>query len=88
MTTEEIIESIDYCLSCDNDTIPTTQKDLRHIKDALEKQAPQKPIERIFDDFEGGMYSEYFCPDCNEYVNSNDGHCCECGKALDWGDAV
>ena len=44
MKLEEIIESINYCLECDNDRIPTTQEDLRIIKEALEKQIPKKPI--------------------------------------------
>ena len=44
MTMKEIIESIDYCLECNNDRIPTTQEDLRIIKEALEKQIPKKPI--------------------------------------------
>lgn len=42
MTTQEIIESIDYCFECDNDRIPTTQEDLQTIKEALEKQIPKK----------------------------------------------
>lgn len=45
MTIQEIIESIDYCLECDNDRIPTTQEDLRTIKEALEKQVPKKPVQ-------------------------------------------
>lgn len=44
MTIQEIVESIDYCLECDNDRIPTTQEDLLTIKEALEKQIPKKPV--------------------------------------------
>lgn len=43
MTAQEIIESIDYCLECNNDSIPTTQEDLQTIKKSLEKQIPKKP---------------------------------------------
>lgn len=39
MTIQEIIESIDYCLECDNDRIPTTQEDLQIIKEALENMS-------------------------------------------------
>lgn len=41
MTLQEIIESIDYCLKCDNDRIPTTQEDLQTIKEALEMKQSQ-----------------------------------------------
>lgn len=44
MNIQEIIKSINYCLECDNDSIPTTQEDLQTIKEALEKQIPKKPI--------------------------------------------
>lgn len=44
MTLQEIIESINYCLECDNDRIPTTQEDLQIIKKAIEKQIPKKPV--------------------------------------------
>lgn len=43
MTIQEIIESINYCLECDSDRIPTTQEDLQTIKEALEKQIPKNP---------------------------------------------
>lgn len=41
MNIQEIIESINYCLKCNNDSIPTTQEDLQTIKEALEKQIPE-----------------------------------------------
>ena len=41
MTIQEIIESIDYCLKCDNDRIPTTQEDLQTIKEALKMKQSQ-----------------------------------------------
>ncbi len=41
MTIQEIIESIDYCLKCNNDSIPTTQEDLQTIKEALEMKQSQ-----------------------------------------------
>lgn len=41
MNIQEIIESINHCLECDNDSIPTTQEDLQTIKEALEKQIPK-----------------------------------------------
>ena len=54
MTIQEIIESINYCLECDNDNIPTTQEDLQTIKELLEKQIPKNPIsfERTTHDFQ------------------------------------
>lgn len=44
MNIQEIIESINYCLKCNNDSIPTTQEDLKTIKEALEKQIPKSHI--------------------------------------------
>lgn len=95
MTIQEIIESIDYCLECDNDRIPTTQEDLRTIKEALEKQIPKKLIV----DSEICHYVDcqyFFCPYCrNHIITRLDGDliagrkqkCCDkCGQALDWSD--
>ena len=48
MTIQEIIESINCCLECDNDRIPTTQEDLRTIKKALEhEKLRKKPIKTL-----------------------------------------
>lgn len=44
MNIQEIIESINYSLTCNNDSIPTTQDDLKLIKEALERQIPKKLI--------------------------------------------
>lgn len=41
MNIQELIESINYCLECDNDRIPTTQEDLQTIKEALEMKQSQ-----------------------------------------------
>lgn len=87
MTIQEIIESINYCLECDNDSIPTTQEDLQTIKEALEKQIPKKPILKEY-----GFFGPYpFCPWCdNALINTrNDSwhkekFCPNCGHALDW----
>lgn len=93
MTIQEIIESIDYCLKCNNDSIPTTQKDLQTIKGALEKQIPKK-LKTI----EVGLSGLVFlCPSCeNEMAMMYDSvwqkgkykqKCCDnCGQALDWND--
>ena len=93
MTIQEIIESIDYCLECDNDRIPTTQEDLLTIKEALEKQIPKKLI------VNSGIchyvdYQDFLCPYCrNRIISKLDGdfiagrkqkYCDKCGKALDW----
>lgn len=60
MIIQEIVESIDYCLWCDNDRIPTTQEDLRTIKEALEKQILKK-LKTI----EVGLSGLVFlCPSC------------------------
>lgn len=63
MTIQEIIESIDYCLECDNDRIPTTQEDLKIIKEALEKQIPKKPLTRNVVN-----YKRFFCPNCKKFI--------------------
>ena len=42
MTIQEIIESIDYCLECGDDQIPTTQEDLQTIRKALEHEKLRK----------------------------------------------
>lgn len=62
MTTQEIIESIDYCLECDNDSIPTTQKDLHTIKKALEKQIPKKPKSYLVN----MKHVDFLCPNCKK----------------------
>lgn len=93
MTIQEIIESIDYCLECDNDRIPTTQEDLRIIKEALEKQIPKKPdfIGDGYDDNGNLIYDTWICPCCEtEYELDYDCYkfCPECGQALDFGDLL
>lgn len=91
MTIQEIIKSIDYCLECGNDRIPTTQEDLQTIKKALEKQIPKKP------DYEGDgfdedgylIYDTWICPNCGKHyeVDYDDyDFCPECGQTLDWSD--
>ena len=76
MTIQEIIESIDYCLECDDDRIPTTQEDLKIIKGALKKQVPKKPIKEL---------NEIICPNCKTLVGPNP-YCKYCGQALGWND--
>ena len=70
MTTKEIIESINYCLECDNDRIPTTQEDLQTIKEALEKQIPKKPLEQKygFCDLVSFYYIRLVCPECEQPI--------------------
>lgn len=95
MTLQEIIESINYCLECDNDRIPTTQEDLQIIKKAIEKQISKKPIidnrnTHYID------YKDYICPCCKKRIITKiDGdfisgrkqkYCDNCGQALDWED--
>lgn len=89
MTTKEIIESINYCLECDNDRIPTTQEDLQTIKEALEKQIPKKPdlIGDGYDDNGNLVYDIWICPCCEtQYELDYDDYkfCPECGQAIDW----
>lgn len=95
MTIQEIIESIDYCLECDNDSIPTTQDDLQTIKEALEKQMPKR---LIIDNrnIHCVNYKIYMCPCCKEqiikkidgdfFIGKRPYHCDNCGQALDFGD--
>lgn len=99
MTIQEIIESIDYCLECDNDRIPTTQDDLQTIKEALEKQIPKKLI------VNSGIYhyvdyQDFLCPYCRNCIISKlegdvigdfiagrkQKYCDNCGQALDFCD--
>lgn len=91
MTIQEIIESIDYCLECDNDRIPTTQEDLQTIKEALENKIPKK-LKIIEVGLSGSVL---LCPSCeNEIAMICDSvlqkgqykqkYCDNCGQALDW----
>lgn len=94
MTIQEIIESIDYCMECDNDRIPTTQEDLQIIKEALERQIPEKPIVNS-DICHYVDYQEFSCPYCGKRIISRLGgdiiagrkqqHCDDCGQAINWG---
>lgn len=88
MTIQEIIESIDYCLKCDNDRIPTTQEDLQTIKEALKKQIPKKPIKKDIGKLK--IPDTAFCPICDNPVikdetdNYEQAYCDYCGQALGW----
>lgn len=93
MNIQEIIESINYCLKCNNDSIPTTQEDLQTIKEALEKQIPKKPIVKSYF-CHYVNYQDFLCPYCrNHIILKVDGnfiagkkqqYCPNCGQALDW----
>lgn len=93
MTIQEIIESIDYCLKCNNDNIPTAQEDLQTIKESLEKQMPKKL--KIIKVGQSGLV--LLCPNCeNEMAmiyssiwqqgKYRQKYCENCGQALDWND--
>ena len=92
MNIQEIIESINYCLECDNDSIPTTQEDLQTIKEALEKQIPKKPTAhkvdvpkiKVGNGFLGKGTTVYRCPCCNELISRICDCCYNCGQAIDW----
>ena len=92
MTIQEIIESINYCLECDNDRIPTTQEDLQTIKETLEKQIAKKPTAhkvdvpkiKVGNGFFGKGTTVYRCPCCNELISRICDCCYKCGQALDW----
>lgn len=94
MTAQEIIESIDYCLECNNDSIPTTQEDLQTIKKSLEKQIPKKPTAhkvevpkiKVGNGFFGKGTTVYRCPCCNELISRIYDCCYKCGQAIDWSD--
>lgn len=88
MTNQEIIESIDYCLECNNDTIPTTQEDLQTIKEALEKQIPKKPYK-----IKEHKQNNWYCSTCRHYLGNElelkfvcltPGFCDCCGQKIDW----
>lgn len=92
MTVKEIIESINFNLSCGSDEIPTTQEDLILIKKAIEKQIPKKPKNYLVN----MKHIDFLCPNCKKKIISKvDGewvagkkqqHCDNCGQALDWSD--
>ena len=92
MTIQEIIESIDYCLECDNDRIPTTQEDLQTIKEALEKQIPKKPTcykvelreKKAGYEIRTEYGRSYSCPRCERFLSDRYDWCYACGQALDW----
>lgn len=90
MTIQEIIESIDYCLECDNDRIQTTQDDLQTIKEALEKQIPYKPYNFSLESCKDGsvfVCSVLVCGNCNGIMDLLQGelnYCPNCGQAIDW----
>lgn len=88
MNKQEIIESINYCLECNNDSIPTTQKDLQTIKKALEKQIPKKPdlLGDGYDDSGNLVYDTWTCPCCETLYYDDYKFCPECGQAIDWSD--
>lgn len=84
MNIQEIIESINYCLKCNNDSIPTTQEDLQTIKEALEKQIPKKP-----DKIKEYNPNDYYCTVCKYYLGYaclQPKFCPNCGQAIDWSD--
>lgn len=94
MNIQEIIESINYCSKCNNDSIPTTQEDLKTIKEALEKQIPKKPTAhkvevpkiKVGNGFFGKGTTVYRCPCCNELISRICDCCYKCGQAIDWSD--
>lgn len=90
MTHEEAIKEIKRLFCFGNDTECAFYLNklgkcnncaLNTAKEALEKQIPKKPIERI----EGWLYWE--CPSCGAEVGENMVYKvqrCACGQALDW----
>lgn len=63
-------------------------------KDALEKQIPMKPIEKVEKDYWGNIIdSVYICSECNRFIchgveihPEENYPYCHCGQAVDWGD--
>lgn len=93
MNIQEIIESINYCLKCNNDSIPTTQEDLQTIKEALEKQIPESlNTETVNHGISvSGEYDidfNYLCPSCGAVVGDCETDdvfykfCPDCGQLL------
>lgn len=86
MNIQEIIESLIYSFTCNNDSILTTQDDLQTIIDALEKQIPKMPLEKevIGVSMTGYKYKGQ-CPKCSAKVSQCTGNYCpKCGQAIDW----
>ena len=86
MTYEEAIEYIteryvtmSMCLSLDE--CRKHNKAISMAIEALEKQIPEKPIEKYtdYDGTEAGL-----CPFCNEGVDEKMNFCSYCGHAIDW----
>ena len=85
MTTQELIESIICSLTCNNDSIPTTQDDLQTIKEALEKQIPYKLYDFDLESCKGGCVP--VCGKCNGIMDLAKGelnYCPNCGQKIDW----
>lgn len=84
MNIQEIIERVINCsLERNNDSIPTTQEDLRTIKEALEKQIPYKLYN--FKSCKGGCVP--VCGKCNGIMDLMQGelnYCPNCGQKIDW----
>lgn len=79
MTVEEVKDICDRMWQLDMDCATISK-----VRDALEKQIPQKPI-RLLRASENDYYD---CPACHEYLWSEyrQNVCCHCGQAIDWSD--
>lgn len=87
MNIQEIIESIIYSFTCNNDSIPITQDDLQTIIETLEKQIPCKPYNFSLESYKGGCVP--VCGKCNGIMGLMQGelnYCPNCGQKIEWSD--
>ena len=88
MTNEKNFESFNYILGqlqCGYvDLSWHDENELKIVKQAIEKQMPQKVINK-------GRFYGYacYCPICSEIVtNKRSEYCNKCGQALDWSEEL
>lgn len=84
MNIQEIIESIIYSFTCNNDSIPITQDDLQTIIEALEKQIPCKLAPKS-----SKKAKVPVCGKCNGIMDLMQGelnYCPNRGQKIEWSD--
>lgn len=72
----EIMENSNFMIDSSN---PYDMK----IRNALEKDVKEKPIDAHLPSLVNGMLFGY-CPTCKAIVVNYDNYCDNCGQALDW----
>lgn len=89
MTPQEAIDFIENEVQidvryCSDEKLNKTEEVFMLAKSALEKQVPQKTIEKIAVSIGTRIYGR--CSKCNNATDSFANFCSNCGQALDWSD--